>query len=125
MATNQVLFEKITRHLDAEELAEPLYIKLYNAIAYARENGREKVIADIIAVLDDFEEQERAAAIFARVAEYEDTDAQYSALAQQIHKVKMAYYDRQIADATAQNRFEVLNELAKARNQLNMSKIAL
>ncbi|MCL2397537.1 MAG: DNA primase [Defluviitaleaceae bacterium] len=122
MAANAVLYDKITAHLAPNELAEPLYIKLYNAIAAARQRGREVMPADIITALEDPADQEKAAAAFSNITEYDSTDQQYAALAQQIWLVKMAGYDMEIAAGPDDKR---LNELFFAKNQLKNSRILL
>lgn len=122
MATDPVLYEKITDHLTAHELIEPLYIKLYNAISRARARGRDVVPADAISALESLEEQEKAANIFFNIAGYENINQQYNALGQQIKLVKTAWLDSQLAAALDEKQ---LNELFFAKKQLEGSKITL
>ena len=124
MATNQVLYEKILHHLKAEEFGEPLYINIFNIILKNRKAGREIIVADIISELEE-KEQQQAAAIFARVTEYEDSQMQYNALGQQITRVKEVHFERSINNAAAAGQFELMDELAKAKNRLNVNKIVL
>ena len=122
MAANSVLFDKIRAHLEACEMAEPLFVKLYQAIVSARERGREVILGDIITMLDSEEEQAAAAGLFASLTEYGTTEALHEALAQQIRLLKETWLDGQISGT---DDVFALNELMKAKNLLKNTKIVL
>jgi len=125
MSQNEVLCDNITAFLSAEEMVLPLYTKLYQAIVAARQRGSEVVPADVVAALDNTQEQQEAAAVFAQVLEYENMDEQYAALAQQIKLVKTTYLQKLIDQTDQNSEFEKINSLAIELRRLKAQKISL
>ena len=125
MAQNREICEKIMVRINAQEMVNPLYIKLYNVIAGARGRGAETALADVITAMESAEEQKAASAVFAEIAEYDSIDAQYAALADQIKLVKVNYLEKLIDEMDKDKEFERFAGVSKELNQLKGQKISL
>jgi len=124
MVLDTVLYDKISSKIESHEMGDELYSSLYNAIASARARERSITAADIISAIDEPENQQKAASIFAHMTEYGTQEEQYKALAQQIKLVKTAYYRNLIQKIDKNKDFEGFNsasiELKKLENQIIM-----
>jgi DNA primase len=125
MAQNAELCGKITAHLRAEEMINPLYIKIFAAIEAARNRGAEIGPADIITAMESPQEQSAAAAMFSRVMEYIGMDAQYAALSQQILLVKREYLQKIMDEMDKSIEFERFARVSSEYRQLEGQKISL
>ena len=121
MALDTVLYDKISSKIDSHEMGDELYSRLYDAIANARARGRSITAADVISAIEEPENQQKAASIFAYMTEYSTQEEQYKALAQQIKLVKTTYYRNLIQNMNKAQDFEKFNtasiELKKLENQ--------
>jgi len=125
MAQNEGLCGAITSWLISDEMGDFLYTKLYEAIVATRLRGVEVHLSNIITALEDPEHQQAAAAMFANVAEYENMDAQRTALEHQIKLVKVSYLEQQIDGLDKNRDFEKLSHLSQELKRLRSLKISL
>ncbi|MCL2573758.1 MAG: DNA primase [Defluviitaleaceae bacterium] len=125
MAHNEDICGRITAHLEAEMLIEPIYIKLYETIVAARMQGAQITPADVVTFMQDAGDQNAAAEIFTHVPEYESTKAQIDALGQQIYTVKELYYGKIIGETDQTTDFDKFIDASTERNKLKMHKISL
>ena len=125
MAHDEVLCGKITTLLAAHEMANPLHIKIFEAIVAARLRGAQIGPADVINAMDGADEHKAAAAIFANVIEYDGINIRYAALAQQIELVKKEYLRKSIDEMDKDKDFERFASASMELRRLESQKINL
>jgi len=125
MAHSKELCGRITAHIEAQEMANPLYIKIYETIVTARLRGAEVAPADVITAMQSPEEQSAAGAIFSQAADYESVDAQYRALEQQILVVKKAYLQKLMDEMDPDTQLIEIVNTKKMLDRLEGQKISL
>ena len=125
MAQDEGLCGKITARLEAREMTNPLYIKIYEAIVSARLDGIEVGPASVVTAMEGEDDRQAASRIFAQVTEYDSIEKQYIALAQQIKLVKEIYLQKLIDEMDKDKEFERFSNVSTELRWLKGQKISL
>jgi len=125
MAQEPGLCGKITAYLAAQEMSDPLYVKLYEAIVSARLRGMEASPASVITAMESPQDQKDAGVIFSQVTEYDSIETQYAALAQQIKLVKREYLQKTLAAIDVNSELERFGSVREELKQLEGQIISL
>jgi len=124
MAQDATLCGKITSHLDAQEMTNPLYIKIFQAIVSARLDGLDISPSSMVTTMQSMYDSD-AGEIFANVTEYEDIEARYTALSHHIMLVKKRYLQKQLDEIDTDKEFERFASVSTELKRLEGQKISL
>jgi DNA primase len=115
IAADSVAAGKVRKQLKSEELLNPFYIKLYDAIYDSYDKKQRVFEADVVSRFEDPEDQKKAARIFMVKFDYTDKNSLVKALNDQIKLIKSTYIDDKIANVAD---LSELQELAKNKRNL-------
>jgi hypothetical protein len=101
LARNKDIFDKTRDMFNAEELSNPLYVRLMNIISEMYDEGKPIVQADLISRFDNTDEQNAVIDIFILKTDFSDRDDLQKAVNDQMRVVKLSYYDELLKNETA------------------------
>ncbi len=118
IATDKALFERVADVMDKTELADELYIKLYDIIAYLHKRGKPVSEADVMSYLDpeDTALQSRAALVFTGRLPYNNSEQKYKALFDSVRKIKADELERRLNSETDDQK---VKQLLKEQKELD------
>ena len=116
ISTDKVIFERVKDVLDKKELADDLYIKIYDIIEELHAQDRPVQEADVLTLLDTGkeEDQSRAALIFLGRPPYESAEQKNNALLKSVKEIKNDYLTAQLESETDDGR--VMQLIAEKKN---------
>ena len=119
------LCAQMQAHITTEELAEPVYIMLYEWITSRHEAKLPVVAADAVSLFETVEEQNIASVLFTLRFEYDTEEALVQALNDQIYVIKTAYVNARVEEAAAAGDAEAIQKWGVLRRGLKNSYITM
>jgi len=117
------LCAQMQAHITAEELAEPVYVTLYEWITARHEARQPVVAADAVSLFETVEEQNIASIIFTLRFEYDTEEALVQALNDQLFVIKTAYVNARVEEAAQTGDAEAIQKWGTMRRGLKNSYI--